>query len=748
MATAASDLEGAEERAARAYARKRSGSYYTPDSLVQALLDSALEPVLEAALAKTKNPRHPEEALLGLRVIDPSCGTGHFVLAAGKRLASRLAQLRATSTPPSQEYARAFQDVVEHCLFGVDLNPAALESCRRSLWMEAGCPAVFSAPFVRLGNALIGQGPSREPVQSPMSVEEADAWCATLLCPPSKHQNLDPNRVGDLKQRTKFFHWPLEFPQVFARGGFDVVLGNPPWERAKLQEKEFFAGCHPELAQAQTAAQRKKWMMSLAQEKPGLWDAWNQACQKTKQETAFYKRSGRFPHCARGDVNLYALFAELIRSLLGPSGRAGFVVPAGLAMEDSTKAFFEILLQHGELLSFYGFENARGLFEDVHRSYLFALMTLGGERSSKAADFVFFLHQVPELACSERHLFISPEDIALFNPNTRTCPMFRSRRDAEINQALYLRAGILWRDGHVQGNPWGLSMLRMFDLTHDSALFHGEPGGGEDYLPLIEAKMVHLFDHRFGSYEGQTQAQANQGKLPELSEAEHQDPIQKISPRWWVKAGEVERRLRGRWNREWFLGFRDICRSTDRRTVVACIVPKAAVGNSFPLLMPSAANVIEIASLYANLCSFVLDYAARQKVCGTHLNYVQLKQLPVLAPDIYRQVCPWDSSLRSLGDWIAERVLELCYTAWDMKAFAGDLGYRGPPFRWDAGRRFELRAELDAAFLYLYRVPPGDAGHLLDSFQAVRKSDMKRYGEYRTKRAVLERYARFAAAVG
>ena len=97
-------------------------------------------------------------------------------------------------------------------------------------------------------------------------------------------------------------------------------------------------------------------------------------------------------------------------------------------------------------------------------------------------------------------------------------------------------------------------------------------------------------------------------------------------------------------------------------------------------------------------------------------------------------------------DWLLPRVLELTYTAWDLEPFAQDVGYDGPPFRWDPERRALLRAELDAAFFHLYGLSRDDTDYILDTFPIVRKNDEKKYGEYRTKRLILEIYDAMAEA--
>jgi len=616
----------------------------------------------------------------------------------------------------------------------------------------------------------------------------ADAWCAAFVWPKparpadGEHDALttlapthqawerlrhDPQSapaalvagVQAIAERYKLFHWHLAFPQVFARGGFDVVLGNPPWERVKLQEQEFFASRDEQIANASNAAARKRLIAQLPVTNLALWEEWNQASRRAEGESHFIRQSGRYPLCGKGDVNTYAIFAEHDRSLLGPRGRAGFIVPTGIATDDTTKDYFGALVTGRELVAFYSFENEEFVFPGVHHAFRFALLTLGRAGNAEHADLVFFARQIEALADPERHFSLTPRDFELINPNTRTCPTFRSKRDANINMALYRRAGVLWREEDPDGNPWGLRFMAMLHMANDSELFRTQPelraagwqlDGNQHVmdkkrlLPLVEAKMVHHFDHRFGTYEGQSEAQANQGKLPELDEAAHADPHKPTLPRYWVPASEVDARLEARWDREWLLGWRDICRSTDQRTVISSLIPRAGTGDTFLLAMPSVAPQLA-ACLYGCLCSYALDYAARQKVGGTHLKYHTFKQLPVLAPSTYAASPRW-APKAALRDWIVRRVIELTYTAWDLEPFARDVGYDGPPFRWDPERRFALRTDLDGAFFHLYGVSRADVDYILGTFPVVKKNDEKAHGEYRTKRAILEVYDALADA--
>ena len=279
-------------------------------------------------------------------------------------------------------------------------------------------------------------------------------------------------------------HWHVAFPAIFHAGatgageqprdgGFDCVLGNPPWERVKLQEKEYFAGIAPDIAAAKSKTARDLMIAALEAEHPDLYAAFTTAKRRAEGESHLLRSTGRYPMCGRGDVNTYAVFAEGMRSILAPDGRLGVIVPTGIATDDTTKLFFADIVDRGSLVSLYDFENAAPMFEGVHRSYKFCLLTIAGaaREVGSTAEFAFFAHQIEDLNDPERRFELTAQDIALLNPNTKTCPIFRARQDAELTKAIYRRVPVLVRDADPNGNPWGVGFQRMFDMTNDSQLF-------------------------------------------------------------------------------------------------------------------------------------------------------------------------------------------------------------------------------------------------------------------------------------
>lgn len=848
--------------------RKTTGSYYTPTSLINELLDSALEPVLAEAVAADD----PEQAILALTVLDPACGSGHFLIAAAQRIAKRLAAVRTGDDEPSPAARRtALRDVVTHCLYGIDVNPMAVELCKVSLWMEAvepGKPFGFLEHHIVCGNSLLGATPALlergvpDEAFKPMSGDDkaiasawkkanrrersgqgsfafgvssadlarplaegtavidaiagddsaqvrsqerhfaelqasavagrarlhADAWCAAFLAPKtagapvitesvvrrvaSDVSSVDSrtiDAVHAIAKQFNFLHMHLAFPTVFQPraemsdrdpcgwdGGFSVVIGNPPWEKVQFTEKEFFAARAPDIARA-AGARRKTLIEGLRSSDPALRAAYEATLRETEGESHLLRNGGRYPLCGLGKINTYAVFAENMRSAADATGRLGVIVPTGIATDDTTKLFFADCVDRASLVSLLSFENEAFIFPAVHHAFKFCLLTLTGPaRPSAAAQFMFFVRFIADLADADRRFTLTPDDIALINPNTKTAPVFRSRRDAELTAAIYRRVPVLVRESDAQ-NLWGVEFQQgLFNMTSDSRLFrtaaelqaegaalHGNRWHNEAqrWLPLYEAKMIQQYNHRFGDYAMKNE-DAGGTSLPDVPDTQLINPAYVVQPRYWVCEPEVSSAVSNT-GLTWLLGFRDITNAGNERTMIANPLPLAAIGNKLPLLNPAHRHA---PMLHAVLSSFANDYATRQKLGGTAMNFFIVKQLAVLPPSTFDAPPDWASS-ETVGEWFRPRILELTYTAWDLDGYGRGIGYDGPPFCWDPKRRRVLRAELDGAFFHLYGIERDDVDYIMETFPIVKRKDVAAYGEYRTKRLILEVYDAMAKAI-
>jgi hypothetical protein len=345
------------------------------------------------------------------------------------------------------------------------------------------------------------------------------------------------------------------------------------------------------------------------------------------------------------------------------------------------------------------------------------------------------------------------DDFAMLNPNTGTCPIFLSQRDAEITLGVYRRHPVLIRDGDPKSNPWGIRFRTLFHMANDSGLFETADDmeqlgakfngwswskGEKRWLPLYEAKMLSLYNDRHGDYRN---VRVTPGKevraIPTPDVRSLDEPGFDVMARYWVAESEITLAIRERWDRDWLFGWRDIATSLDVRTFVPSVLPRSAVGHVFPLVLPSQPE--RVPALQATWSSLAADYVTRQKLSGTHLSYGVLEQIACPAPSTFDEAPTWDKR-EPLNKWILPHVLELAYTSWRLQAYADDMGDDGPPFRWLPERRAQLRAEIDAAMFHIYGLNRSEVEHVLDSFPVVRKYEERDHGEFRTKRLILEIY--------
>jgi hypothetical protein len=880
--------------------RKGTGSYYTPTSLIDCLLDSALDPVLDdaqkrAGVAAAASGAEESEAivseLLAVTVCDPACGSGHFLVAAARRIAKRVASFRERNPePPVEALRRALRDVVSRCAYGVDLNPMAVELAKVSLWLEAlepGKPLNFLDAHIKQGNGLIGATPALiakgipddafkviegddpkfaaslkranvRPVQDSLFSDEsiysqsnevlaaglaqiadapdgslrqvhaqaaeyrewmesnenrrkrliADAWCAAFVwikradAPPAivnrvftdlqekGSAGIPPEtlrEIGRLQTEYDFFHWHLEFPDIFHvyednpdadegtgwSGGFTCVLANPPWDKVEFKEKEYFSAVEQSIAALAGQARRNR-IAEWERENLDEGERYRDARRKVKATFIFASNSGVFSLCAAGlsapgvvSLQTDHLFTEQFTTLSSPSGRVGCIVPTTIATNAGAQYLFGDFSRRSTISSLYDFENRKPIFPGVDSRYKFCLFShVGKEMREPIAQFAFFLLDVTDLDDRDRVFELTPKDVARINPNTGTLPIFRSRRDAEVATSVYHRLPVLWDETTEGGNSWNITFKHLFNMTDDSDLFrtretlerqgwHHDGNtfsyGAKRMLPLYEAKMVHHFDHRWASYEG-----ADADEPHRFSISAKQVPIAQVEPRFWVaEDGPILTHRKGRdvklpgvtellaelsWQRGWLCGWRDVCRATDERTAIPAFIPSTAVGNKFHLMLPGVSPQLT-AALIATQSSLIFDFVSRQKIGSVAMGLFIWKQLPVPMPAMMEPHLPF----------LVPRVLELIYTAYDMTPLARDLGDDGEPFVWDEDRRALLRAELDAFFFRLYGIDErDDVDYILETFQTqtggLKHNEIAKYGTYRTKDLVLDAYDRMAAA--
>ncbi|MDE0259906.1 MAG: restriction endonuclease, partial [Gammaproteobacteria bacterium] len=528
------------------------------------------------------------------------------------------------------------------------------------------------------------------------------------------------NDALGLAASERFLNWQVAFPGVWSdweakelKGGFDAVIGNPPWDRMKLQQVEWFAARRPEIAMAPRAADRKRMIAELQKAEDPLAEDFRLASERAAAGARVARTSGDYPLLARGDLNLYSLFVERAMTLVRPDGMVGLLVPSGIASDKMAAPFFKSVATEGRLKALYDFENRRTrydttpFFPDVDSRFKFCAFVASPAPGSEPARCAFFLQDVSETEDPERCFPLSAADFAGVNPNTGTAPIFRSRRDAELTTAIYDRLPVLVdRSSGEAVKAWPVKYSTMFHMTNDSGLFRTRseleakerawPVGGNrfqsssgEWVPLYEGKMVQAFDHRAASIVVNPKNLHRPAQPRPATPEQHSDPDWLPDPQYWVSASECGWPPRS----GWVLGFKEITAPTNVRTFIAALLPAVGFGNKVPVLKPETDDRREWL-LAANLNGMAFDFATRQKIQGQTLNLFILEQLPVVPPERYRQV---RFGAKTAEEVVREIVLELTYTAHDMAPFAREMGHVGdhgevlPPFRWDAERRLNLR---------------------------------------------------------
>jgi len=458
----------------------------------------------------------------------------------------------------------------------------------------------------------------------------------------------------ELIEEERFLNWQVTFPGVWENwgsaereGGFDAVVGNPPWDRIKLQQVEWFAARRPEIAKAPRASDRGKMIAALKANEDPLFADYQKADRRAADTLAMARKGGNYPLLSRGDINLYSLFVERAHSLVKPSGMVGLLTPSGIASDLSASAFFRKVATGGHLKALFDFENKKVFFPDVHASFKFCVLAFSPSRTFGAAQCAFYMHSVAELKNEEQCFPISASDFARVNPNTGTAPIFRTRRDMALTTAIYGRLPVLVdKSGDAPVAAWPVKYATMFHMTNDSHLFRTRaeleeqegawPTGGNrwqsaagEWAPLYEGKMVQAFDHRAAGIVVNPENLNRPAQPLAATPEQSADPAWLADPQFWVS---VDRSVYP--DLRWVLGFKEITAPTNHRSMIAALFPSVGFGNKVPVLLPNSERRDEWL-LAANFNSTAFDFVTRQKVQGQTLNLFIVEQLPVIPPATY-----------------------------------------------------------------------------------------------------------------
>ena len=793
--------------------RKTSASYYTPASLSQPLVEAAVKKALATAGMRGL-------PLMDLKILDNACGSGHFLVEALNYLTD-LALERLETDPDlqqlvSQENAKIAEQLkalnldfvpedgqilkralLKRCIFGVDLNPFAVELARLSLWMDSfifGTPLSFIEHHVQHGNALMGASVQEfidynatEAKQDDMFVEnlsgrfdelrtvmqELDAMRDTTAAEVEASKRLWKNSIapklnllsralsfictrrvllaeGDkkacelldktpglitqlfddgkgksaaLKQveayalKFHFFHYEVAFPEAFsgAQQGFDIIVGNPPWDKTKFADTDFFPQFHSNyrsLKNTEKAAVQKRLL-----ESPHIDAAYRSALNDKDVANEYYKDKTVFPlNKGAGDGNLFRLFVERNLGLLNVGGNLAYVLPSALMFEEGSMGLRKHIFTHCQMPFFWSFENRYGIFPDVDSRYKFALMQVVNappDVASAPIDTAFYVLDAADLKRPETHVAYPLATVKALSPEQWALMELRDGSDLPILQKCYSTFPALSAD-------W-LNFRRELHMTDDKDLFIEKQSPG--LLPLFEGKMIWQYSHKLDTPQYWLDETAFDQRL-------HSKELHRMAQDLGAAKSEVAKRATAvRYDREFVrLACREVARDTDERTLIFGLLPIncglghtlfANAAKTYVVEGAGHAGVRAVSPLrllfaLAWFNSVSVDWLARFMV-QIHVSLTYLYRLPVPQPT--------DAEILANSDYaqLAKNALLLSLAAsWDDFAELAPLFDVQPEdVPLNAKAQDRLRAENDKIVARLYGITDEEFKHLLKSFKGM-----------------------------
>jgi hypothetical protein len=601
----------------------------------------------------------------------------------------------------------------------------------------------------------------------------ADAWCAAFfwvktraLDYPITHTVLEriehhPHDVAPwlkaevrrLAKHYQFFHWYLAFPDVFRpveaaaididdptgwSGGFDLVLGNPPWDTLSPDQREFF-GKYVQGLRSMAPEQQTRVIGELL-ENPTIKVGWSNHCRDLYATVHFLKDSGAFTlysegNLGKGDFNIYRMFVERALRNTRPGGYASQVVPAGLYGGPNATAIRKFIFDRNEFCFLMGCENkGSSFFAGVHQQTWFAVYAV--RRGGRTGSFkIAFGVESPMQATTALASAIPLEAdvIRALSPTTYAVPDVRELSQLAMNQKMAASCPPFGEA--IQGEPHR-HYQRELDMGNDRNLFTTDPVG----LPVYEGRMIGNFDHRAKSYVG------GHGNSAEWVEHPFGDPSKAIAPQWRVLREKIPTKVGNRIDR-YRVAFGDVANPRNERTLVACLVPPNSIcGHTVPTFVYPPEFEWMYLPWLAIANSFAMDALARGKLTSPHMTFTVLDSLPFPRKPLN------DPFVQA----VAPLVLRLTCTALEMTPFWNRMASLGivepsPTTAIPAQAliapeaRAQVRAELDALVAHaVYGLTAQELSDILDTFGVLMRRESKALGEFRTKRLVLEAFDRAA----
>lgn len=800
--------------------RKTTASYYTEPVLSQPLVKASVDHAIAAAIARGNTDGR---AFMDLKILDNACGSGHFLVEAlgyltdlalarldtdtalqqlvneeRTKITEQLQFLNLGYVPEDAQILK--RALLKRCIFGVDLNPFAVELAHLSLWMDSfifGTPLSFIEHHVQHGNSLMGASVQDfidynavEVAQDDMFVDnlgakfdelhtvmqeldamrdttteeverskalwkdtitpklkllsralsfvctgramlaegDAKAWEALKKTPDIITQLFDETRARSTALRLveayaakyHFFHFEVAFPEAFAGGkkGFDIIVGNPPWDKTKFSDTDFFpqyCSNYRSLKNTEKAAVQKRLLESAH-----IASAYAAAKRDMEVADDYYTATSPLNKGA-GDGNLFRLFVERNLGLLAQGGSLNYVLPSALMFEEGSTILRKHIFTHCQMPFFWSFENNKGIFADVHRSYKFALMQLVSTPPDSALpgtiDTAFYVLDAAELNDPARHVPYPVETLKALSPEHWALMELRNGADLVLLEKCYAAFPALSED-------W-LDFRRELHMTDDKDLFIENEALG--LLPLYEGKMIWQYSHVFETAQYWLDATAFDERLKSKE-------LHRMAQDLRVPKSEVAQHGPAiRYDREFVrMGFRTVASDTNERTLIFSLLPKhCGSGNSMFVNTPKyyslgadgqvkvqAVSALRLLFGLAWFNSVPVDWIARQMI-QINVNKTYLYRLPMPQPS--------DDEIRSTPSYaqLAKNALLLTLAAPSPHAW-DDFGELAPLFgvqRSDpphtAKAQDTLRAENDKLVAGLYGITDTELAHLLQSFKVM-----------------------------
>lgn len=503
-----------------------------------------------------------------------------------------------------------------------------------------------------------------------------------------------PLKIADIEALHPF-HWGYEFDEILnQRGGFDAIITNPPWEILKPQAKEFFAEHSDLVSKNKMSIKEFEKEQDKLLQNPEIRVAWQEYQNRFPYVSAWFRAGDQYPHQTTvingkktgSDINLYKLFVEQGYNLLRADGQCGIVIPSGIYTDLGTKGLRDLLFDQTRVTGLFCFENRKAIFEGVHRSFKFVVLTFEKGGATTKFPAAFMRHNVAELARFPQigAQWLTVELIRRLSPDSHSVMEFKSDLDVQIAEKM-LKFPLL---GEKLKGCWNLVLTREFDMTNDSHLFKTEQGKGR--LPLFTGKMFHQFEQT----------------------AEHSG--------YWIDEKEGRSALLGR-NEDAgqpmdYQGYRwlhrRIARNTDSRTLIATVTPTMVfteVNSTTLKVVETGIDGLEMCYWCAVSNSFTLDWLLRQSVTTT-LNMFFIYQLPV------PRLTAKDTAFAP----IVNRAARLICTTPEFDVLAKEVGLESHrQGAADPAERARLRAELDGLVAHLYGLTESEFTHVLTTFPLV-----------------------------